>query len=59
VRASELLRAQGILPLVFELHRQDDVTARAGLSLVLEAAHALGLPEAVAEKLQLRERRSG
>ena len=50
---------QGILPLVFELHRRDDVTARAGLSLVLEAAHALGLPEAVAEKLQLRERRSG
>ena len=50
---------QGILPLVFELHRRDDVTARAGLSLVLESAHALGLTEAVEQRLKLRERRSG
>ena len=51
---------QGILPLVFEnSQRRDDVTARAGLALVVEAARALGVDKAVEEHLMFRERRSG
>ena len=51
---------QGILPLVFETsQRRDDVTARAGLVLVVEAARALGIDKVVQENLVLRERQSG
>lgn len=50
---------QGIFRFMVEVGRQDDVTARAGLALVAEAARALGLDAAVEEHLELRERRSG
>lgn len=50
---------QGILPLVFVVGRPDDVTARAGLALVVEAGRALGLDEASDQHLALRERQSG
>jgi hypothetical protein len=42
-----------------ELGREDDVTARAGLTLVVEAARAVGLAAAVDKHLSLRERQSG
>lgn len=50
---------QGIFPFVVEPGRQDDVTARAGLTLVAEAVRAVGLDTAVEKHLELRERRSG
>ena len=50
---------QGIFPFVIEPGRQDDVTARAGLTLVAEAVRAVGLDAAVKQHLELRERRSG
>lgn len=52
--------SQGILPLVFEdPQKRDDVTARAGLALVVEAAMALGVDEAVEKELVLNKRQSG
>jgi hypothetical protein len=39
--------------------REDDVTARAGLALVVEAGRAVGVDTAVGTHLSLRERRSG
>ena len=50
---------QGIFRFMFEIGRQDDVTARAGLVLVAEAARAVGLDAAVEEHLELRWRQSG
>jgi hypothetical protein len=52
-------RRQGILPFIVELGRADDVTARAGLTLVAEAMRALGLDTAVEKHLDLRERNRG
>lgn len=56
---SERRSRQGILPFVVKLGREEDVTARAGLTLVAEAARALGLDAAVEKHLSLRERESG
>ena len=49
---------QGILPFVFELGEQDEVTARAGLPLVVETMRALGLEEVAREELRLAKRES-
>ena len=49
---------QGILPFVFELGEQDDVTARAGLPLVVETMRALGLEEVARQELRLAKRES-
>jgi hypothetical protein len=51
---------QGILPYVVEaVERADVVTGRAGLPLVLETMRALGLDQAIAQHVQVRERQSG
>lgn len=50
---------QGILPFVFELGPAEDVTARAGLPLVVETMRALGVDEIVRRELPPPERRSG
>ncbi len=42
---------QGILPFVRELAERDDVTARAGLALVVETMRALGVDELAANEL--------
>ena len=49
---------QGILPYVLEAAQRDDVTARAGLPLVVETMRALGLDEVAREQLPkpVRER---
>lgn len=53
-------RSQGILSLMLENgQRRDDVTARTGLVLVVEAARALGVDEMVEKELVLNKRRSG
>jgi len=48
---------QGILPFVFELADRDDVTARAGLPLVVETMRALGVSESVAAAFPAMKRR--
>ncbi len=54
------MERQGILPLVFETsERRDDVTARAGLTLVSEALRALGVDEAIDRELKVAKRESG
>lgn len=50
---------QGILPFVFELGSPEDVTARAGLPLVVEAMRAFGVDDAVRRELPAPQRRSG
>jgi hypothetical protein len=50
---------QGILPHVLEAAQRDDVTARAGLSLVVETMRALGLDEVAREHLPRPERERG
>jgi len=50
---------QGILPFVIEWAQRDDVTARAGLPLVVETMRALGLDEVARDKLPEPERRRG
>ena len=42
---------QGILPFVIEQAKRDDITARAGLPLVVETMRALGLEEVAAKEL--------
>lgn len=49
---------QGILPFVYELGEREDVTARAGLPLVVETMRALGVDEAVRRELLLAKRQS-
>ena len=49
---------QGILPWVFELGERQDVTARAGLPLVVETMRALGLDE-LARELTIGQRQRG
>ncbi len=49
-------RRQGILPFVLELAERDDVTARAGLPLVVETSRAMGL-DAQARELFGKPRR--
>ncbi len=51
---------QGVLPYQVEVvERSDQVTARAGLPLVLETMRALGLEEAIERELRVRQRESG
>jgi len=51
---------QGLLPYTVEVvERPDTVTGRAGLPLVLETMRALGLDQAIAAHLHVRERQSG
>ncbi len=50
---------QGILPLVFEQGVREDVTGRAGLTLVAEAIMACGTQKAVEKHLCVREREAG
>jgi len=50
---------QGILPYVLERAERDDVTARAGLPLVVETMRALGLDEVARKQLPEPERQRG
>jgi hypothetical protein len=50
---------QGILPFVIEMGAREDVTARAGLPLVVETMRALGIDEAARESLPLAKRQRG
>ncbi|MBM4020475.1 MAG: IS1380 family transposase [Planctomycetes bacterium] len=52
--------SQGLLPYTVEVvERTDTVTGRAGLPLVLETMRALGLEQAIAQHVHVRERQSG
>ncbi len=52
--------SQGLLPYTVEVvERADTVTGRAGLPLVLETMRALGLDQAIAAHVHVRERQSG
>jgi Transposase DDE domain group 1 len=52
--------SQGLLPYVVEVVADGDaVTGRAGLPLVLETMRALGLDQAIAQHVRVRERQSG
>jgi len=52
--------SQGLLPYTVEVvDRADTVTGRAGLPLVLETMRALGLDQAIAAHVHVRERQSG
>ena len=52
--------SQGLLPYTVEgVERADTVTGRAGLPLVLETLRALGLEQAIAAHVHVRERQSG
>jgi hypothetical protein len=50
---------QGILPFVIEQAKRDDVTARAGLPLVVETLRALGVEEMAAAELPAPQRQGG
>lgn len=50
---------QGILPFVIEMADRDDVTARAGLPLVVETMRALGVDEIAREELPRSKRQRG
>ena len=50
---------QGILPFVIEQAKRDDVTARAGLSLVVETMRALGVDELAGSELPQPKRQRG
>jgi hypothetical protein len=52
-------RRQGILPFVYKNSKGEDVTARAGLPLVVETFRALGLDVAAAEELPAPKRQRG
>ena len=52
-------RRQGILPFVLELAEREDVTARAGLPLVVETMRALGLEELARTELPEPKRQRG
>jgi hypothetical protein len=52
--------SQGLLPYTVEVgDRPDTVTGRAGLPLVLETMRALGLDQAIADHVHVRERQHG
>jgi len=52
--------SQGLLPYTIEVVPDaDGLTSRAGLPLVLEAMRALGLDQAIAQHVHVRERQSG
>ena len=50
---------QGILPFVMEQARRADVTARAGLPLVVETMRALGVDEVAGAELPPPQRQRG
>jgi len=50
---------QGILPFVIEQAKRDDITARAGLPLVVETMRALGLDEVATKELGHPKRQRG
>lgn len=50
---------QGMLPFMVAAGEREEVTGRVGLTLVVEAARALGLDDVVAQKLKLAQRRRG
>jgi hypothetical protein len=50
---------QGILPFVIEQAKRDDVTARVGLSLVVETMRALGVDELAGSALPQQKRQRG
>ncbi len=50
---------QGILPFVIQQTKRDDITARAGLPLVVETMRALGLQQVAAKELGQPKRRRG
>jgi hypothetical protein len=50
---------QGILPFVIEQAKRDDVTARAGLPLVVETMRALGVDEVAGAELPPPQRQGG
>jgi hypothetical protein len=50
---------QGILPFIVKGFGCEDVTAHAGLPLVLETAHALGVEESVESHLDIAKRQRG
>lgn len=50
---------QGILPFRMEMSHRDDVTARAGLPLVVEAARAFNIRASADKHLRLRKRSRG
>ena len=50
---------QGILPFVIELGEREDVTARAGLPLVVETLRALGVDDLAQAELPAPQRRRG
>jgi len=50
---------QGMLPFMVQEGDREEVTGRVGLTLVVEAARALGLDELVAQKLKVSRRRRG
>ena len=50
---------QGILRFIMRLGCSEEVTAHAGLTLVVEAARALGLDEIVARRLKIAKRKRG
>lgn len=58
-RAGGEERRQGMLPFIVELGDREEVTGRVGLTLVVEAARALGLDELVAQELKVAKRRRG
>ncbi|MGH2667710.1 MAG: IS1380 family transposase [bacterium] len=52
--------SEGILPFAVQpVGRSDDLTARAGLPLVVEAMRALGCEASIQEHVRIRRRRSG
>jgi len=52
-------KRQGMLPFMVELGDKDETTGRVGLTLVVEAARALGLDSLVTEELKVAKRRRG
>ena len=50
---------QGILPFVIEQAKREEVTARAGLPLVVETMRALGVDEVAASELAQPKRQRG
>ena len=50
---------QGILSFVIEQTKRDEITARAGLPLVVETMRALGLEKVAAKELGRPKRRGG
>ena len=56
---SRKLGRQGILPFVIELGEREDVTARAGLPLVVETMRALGVDQLAQAELPEPKRRRG